>query len=189
VRAEEVRVIESMTTADVAAARLEPHARFTSAYREFAPAVRGYLRARGVDDPDAVTQDVFLALFPKLADLHGGAAGLRTLIFTIAHSRSVDHHRHRDRTPTLVEYDAENDRRTTPSAEDHAIEAQTGVLAAMNALAPEYREVLALRIIADLSQEVTAEIMGRSVGAVKQLQRRALLALRAEVAVGSGVLA
>lgn len=182
-------MIDTVAAAGVASGHLSPSALFTVAYREFAPAVRGYLRARGVDDPDGVTQDVFLAVFPKLGDLRGGEAGLRTLLFTIAHSRAVDHHRHRGRTPTFVEYEPEDDHRTTPSAEDHAIDAQTGVLAMMGALVPEYREVLALRIVADLSQEVTAEIMGRSVGAIKQLQRRALLALRAEVARGAEVLA
>ena len=182
-------MIDTVATVSALPASERPGALFTAAYREHAAAVRGYLRARGVDDPDAVTQDVFVALFPKLDELRGGEAGLRTLIFTIAHSRAVDHHRHRGRAPTLVEYEPESDRRTTPSAEDHAIDAQTGVLAMMAALPPEYREVLALRIVADLSQEATAAIMGRSVGAIKQLQRRALLALRAEVASGAEVLA
>jgi RNA polymerase sigma-70 factor (ECF subfamily) len=37
-------------------------------------------------------------------------------------------------------------------------------------------------VVADLSLEATAEVMGRSPGAIKQLQRRALLALRSQVA-------
>jgi len=39
--------------------------------------------------------------------------------------------------------------------------------------------VLSLRVVADLDLEQTAAVMERSVGSVKQLQRRALLALRA----------
>jgi RNA polymerase sigma-70 factor (ECF subfamily) len=155
---------------------------FTRAYKELSPVVVGYLRARGVDDPEAVSQDVFLALYPRLADLHGGFDGLRTLVFSIAHARAVDHHRHRSRVPAGVEYDPEQDRRTTPSAEEHALGGSTGIVAVLATLQPDYREVLALRIVADLSLEITAEIMGRTTGAVKQLQRRALLALR-EVAV------
>jgi RNA polymerase sigma-70 factor (ECF subfamily) len=160
---------------------------FTRAYRELSPMVVGYLRARGVDDPEAVSQDVFLALYPRLGDLHGGFEGLRTLVFSIAHARAVDHHRFRSRVPAGVEYDPEHDRRTTPSAEEHALGGSTGVVAMLATLRPEYREVLALRIVADLSLEVTAEIMGRTTGAVKQLQRRALLALR-EVAAPVGSL-
>ncbi|BAS11715.1 hypothetical protein AHiyo8_00180 [Arthrobacter sp. Hiyo8] len=76
-------------------ARTDPDALFVDAYREYSPGVCGYLRTRGVEDPEAVTQDVFLALYPQLGDLRGGPAGLRTLIFTIAHARAVDSHRRR----------------------------------------------------------------------------------------------
>ncbi|MBW4040752.1 MAG: sigma-70 family RNA polymerase sigma factor [Acidobacteria bacterium] len=166
--------------------RLRPRDRFTAAYRELAPKVTGYLRARGVDDPEAVTQEVFLALLAKPDEVRGGDEGLRTLLFTIAHAKAVDHHRRRSRTPALVEYEPEHDRRVTASAEDDALEAQTGVLAMLTALAPEYREVLALRIVAELTLESTAAVMNRSVGAVKQLQRRALIALRTRVAAEAG---
>ncbi|MGN6446610.1 RNA polymerase sigma factor [Amnibacterium sp.] len=154
---------------------------FTEAYRTLAPLVRGYLQARGVEDVDAATQDVFVSLLPRLEAFEGTEAGLRSLVFTIAHARAVDHHRTRGRRPLIIAYDPDEDNRTTPSAEEHALEEQSGVLALLPRLHPEHREVLALRIVADLSQEATAEIMGRSVGAIKQLQRRALLALRAEL--------
>jgi RNA polymerase sigma-70 factor (ECF subfamily) len=39
--------------------------------------------------------------------------------------------------------------------------------------------VVALRTVAGLSLEETADVLGRSVGAIKQLQRRGLLGLRA----------
>ncbi|HEV7623945.1 MAG TPA: sigma-70 family RNA polymerase sigma factor, partial [Amnibacterium sp.] len=91
---------------------------FTTAYRRFSPVVLGYLRARGVDDAEAVTQDVFLALYPRLADLTGGIEGMRTLLFSIAHARVVDHHRSRGRAPQLVEYVPDEDLRTTASAEE-----------------------------------------------------------------------
>jgi RNA polymerase sigma-70 factor (ECF subfamily) len=38
--------------------------------------------------------------------------------------------------------------------------------------------VVTLRVLADLSVEETARVLGRTPGAVKQLQRRGLLALR-----------
>jgi RNA polymerase sigma-70 factor, ECF subfamily len=155
---------------------------FTAAYRRWSPVVLGYLRARGVDDAEAVTQDVFLALYPRLAELTGGTEGMRTLLFSIAHARAVDHHRSRVRDPHLVEYVPEEDVRTTVSAEDDALAGQAGVLAHLAHLTDEHREVLALRVVADLSLEATAEVMQRSPGAVKQLQRRALLALRARLA-------
>ncbi len=156
----------------------DANALFTSAYREHAAAVLAYLRSQGVEDPEAVTQDTFVALHPRIASLTGGAAGMRTLIFSIAHARVVDHHRHRARVPRPVGYDPATDPRVTPSADEGVIDGRTGATALLASLVPEYREVLALRVVADLSIEETARIMGRTPGAIKQLQRRALAALR-----------
>lgn len=154
---------------------------FTVAYRQHAATVTGYLRSQGLSDPEAVTQDVFLALFPRLAEISGGAEGLRALIFSIAHARVVDHHRRRRTAPSVSEYDPERDLRTTHSAEDIALASHSNVQVLLQSLPDDYREVLALRIIADLSLEGTAQIMGKTPGAVKQLQRRALTALRTEL--------
>lgn len=172
---------------------------FTAAYREFSPSVLGYLRARGVDDPEAVTQDVFLALYSRLAPqpaspsrkwgrkagsgVTGGLEGAKALLFTIAHSRAVDHYRRRERTPTLVSHDPESDPRTTLlTAEDLALSG-SGVLSLLDDLSEDHREVLLLRVVADLSIEQAAEVMGRTTGAIKQLQRRALDALRSHALI------
>lgn len=153
---------------------------FVAVYRTFSTAVAGYLRASGVDDPEGVTQDVFLALYPKLRSLRGGEQGLRTLVFSIAHARSVDHHRRRNRTPSQVEYDSNRDHRLTASAEDEALEGspEANALAMLEGLSEDHREVLRLRIIAELSLSQVADIMQKTPGAVAQLQRRALTILR-----------
>jgi RNA polymerase sigma-70 factor (ECF subfamily) len=49
-------------------------------------------------------------------------------------------------------------------------------------LSPDQRDVLTLRIIADLSLEETASILGKKVGAVKVLQHRGVSRLRKLVA-------
>jgi RNA polymerase sigma factor (sigma-70 family) len=140
-----------------------------------------------VDDPEAVTQDVFLAFYPKLDGLRGGLQGAKSLIFSIAHARMVDHYRRNERTPVLSPYESEFDGRRTPSAEDLALAKVDGggAGALLEGLSPDYQEVLALRVVADLSVEQAAEIMGRTPGAVKQLHRRALCALRERASIGS----
>jgi RNA polymerase sigma-70 factor (ECF subfamily) len=166
-----------------------PEALFTAAYREYSGPVRGYLRARGIDDPDAVTHDVFLALYTRLTQggtdqgpgFIGGLAGTKALAFTIAHGRAVDHHRRRARTPYLVPHEAETDPRRAATTPEDAVVADSGALALLGRLSEDYREVLLLRIVADLSIEETAAVMGRTTGAVKQLQRRALNELRTHV--------
>jgi len=162
---------------------------FTAVYRAFSPAVAGYLRAGGVEDAEGVTHDVFLALYPKLRSVHGGAKGLRVLIFSIAHARLVDHHRRRGRTAAPVEYDPGRDTRLSASAEDTALDthAEANALAMLEGLSEDHREVLRLRIIAELSVNDVAAILQKSPGAIAQLQHRALASLRKQLKVKEGV--
>jgi RNA polymerase sigma-70 factor (ECF subfamily) len=50
--------------------------------------------------------------------------------------------------------------------------------AAFDRLTEDQRDVLALRIIANLTLEETANAIGKRLGAVKAIQRRGLIALR-----------
>jgi RNA polymerase sigma-70 factor (ECF subfamily) len=89
--------------------------------------------------------------------------------------------------PSLVPFDPDTDPRRVPSAEDRhtAIAEQQRTLALLHHLGDDQREAVTLRIVAELSLEETAQVMDRSVGAVKQLQRRALESLRTLVSKGS----
>ena len=49
-------------------------------------------------------------------------------------------------------------------------------------LAPDQRDVIALRVIADLSVDQVAAALGKQPGAVKALQRRGLASLRRQLA-------
>ena len=60
---------------------------------------------------------------------------------------------------------------------------ESEVMGLLDYLGNEQREVLALRIVAGLTVEQVAGIVGKTAGAVKQLQRRALLTLREHSAV------
>lgn len=158
-------------------------------YESLAPPIAGYLRSRGSDDPEGLTQDVFLALLPRLGALQGGASGLRTLAFSIAHARLVDETRRRARRPAPVSLTAQDDPRTAASAEDDALKRVQGaaLIGMLGELGEEQRTVVALRVIGQLSLEETAEVTGKSIGAVKQLQRRGLLSLRTRVLAREGV--
>jgi len=149
-------------------------------YRSLAPKVLGYLRAHGVEDPDSLTNEVFLNVIPRLASLTGGVSGLQTLVFSVAHARVVDEVRRRARRPVHAPWDAELDHRHEDSAENTMFGriATQDVMNILYRLGEEQRTVVVLRVLADLSLEQTAEVVGKSVGAVKQLQRRGLLVLR-----------
>ena len=164
----------------VRAAQAGRPAALTAVYRRLAPAIAGYLTVRGATDPEGLTSDVFLVLFRRLPDISGGAAGLRTLAFSIAHARLVDELRRRQRRPAELPFAPELDDRRHPSAEDEALQRARlrDVRTLLDRLPAEQAEAITLRLVADLSVEQTAQAMGRSTGAVKQLQRRGLLTLR-----------
>jgi RNA polymerase sigma-70 factor (ECF subfamily) len=157
-------------------------------YDELSPAVFGYLRARGAREPEDLTSDVFLAVFPRLATVTGGASGLRTLLFSVAHARLVDDLRRRSRREETVPFEAATDHRTAASAEDEALAAQSveEVRRLIGQLPADQRDVLLMRLVGDLTVEQVAEVMGRTGGAIKQLQRRGLQTLRERLS-SSGV--
>lgn len=149
-------------------------------YQALSPRVLGYLRSRGVEDPEGSTSEVFLALVPRLPGVRGGAAGLRTLAFSIAHARVVDEARRRSRRPLVLAYEPEDDDRTTESAEHRAVAAVEAERAVrlMQHLGEDQRAVVSLRVVGDLTLEETAQVLGKTVPSVKQLQRRGLERLR-----------
>lgn len=172
--------------ADLEAASRGDQAAFRRIYDDLAPAVHGYLRGHGAPEPEDATSEVFLAVFTRLDTVVGGAEGLRTLVFSVAHARLVDQLRRAARRLPAVPYEPAQDPRVAPSAESLALTrlGTAGVEDVLSALPDDYREVVLLRVVADLGVAATATVMGRSEGAVKQLYRRALLALRELVGDG-----
>lgn len=160
-------------------------AAFSLVYQTYASQVLGYLTARGVEDPEAAMQEVFLSVLPRLNTVHGGQAGLRTFIFSVAHARMVDDHRRQSRSPVKLPFEPELDQREDASAEKEALQriSPTEVLRLLDGLPRDQREVLTLRLVGGLTIEQTAETIEKSTGSVKQLQRRALLKLRELAAV------
>ena len=176
-------MLESIDDADLAPGARTEHELFTLVYRSLAPAVIGYVSARGVDDPEALAQDVFVTVLPRLGSIEGGVAGLKTFLFSVAHARVVDHYRRNERRPPTVDYDPLLDPRQTSSAEHDALVAagETDAEILIGKLKGDQKEVLTLRIVAGLTVDEVATVLGKSPGAVKQLQRRALIALREHV--------
>lgn len=170
--------------------RLLPQARagsaeaFTAIYRDLARPVAAYLRAQGVRDVEDATSEVFLSVFTGIARFEGGESQLRSWVFTIAHRRAVDTWRRASRRVAEAPYEPEDDVRTSPSAEAGALEALGGerVHEVLATLTDEQREVLVLRVVADLTVDEVAHVTGRRPGAVKALQRRALVSLRQTLA-------
>ena len=167
----------------LAAARAGDAWAFTRIWRSLAPAVAAFARARGCEEPDDLTSEVFLAVLTRVASFEGGPAAFRAWVFVIARHKVIDHLRRRTRWGIPMQYDAGRDGRSVPSAEDDAVTAvgTAAVLEAFSSLSTDQREVLFLRIVVDLTIEQIAELLGKRTGAIKALQRRGLASLQRQV--------
>ncbi len=147
------------------------------------PAVAGYMRVQGAIEVDDLVSDVFLGVFRNIAGFEGTQAQFRSWVFVIAHHRLVDDRRRRTRDFTKPYWDTPEPRDYKGSGDETATEALdrmagSTVVELCERLAPDQRDVLLLRIVADLTIEQIAEAIGKSTGAVKALQRRGLSSLR-----------
>ena len=149
--------------------------------------VAGYLRGQGSDDPDGLTNDVFLRAFTHLGAFSGDEEHFRSWVFTIAHNVLADDRRRRRRRPTIADHPP------VEGASAHSTESEAlsrlgteRVDALLSQLAPDQRDVLLLRIVADLTVEQVAQTLGKAPGAVKQLQRRGLATLRRRLSESPG---
>ena len=166
----------------LAGARAGQPRAFERIYRALSPAVSRYLWLNGAADPESLTNEVFLGVFTGLASFSsGGEAEFRSWVFTIAHRRMIDDRRQAGRRPAVADFtpelvagisggDAENDAMTSM-----ALGRMHDVLAH---LTPDQRRVLLLRLVADLTVDQVAEATGKTVAAVKSLQRKGLEGIR-----------
>jgi RNA polymerase sigma factor (sigma-70 family) len=165
---------------------------FEVLYRDLAPAVTGYLRLQGAAEPDDLASETFIGLFTGLGAFRGDEASLRAWVFTIARRRLVDDWRRRGRRPLLAEDGADALREYSGGdVEKEALaRMSTRTVHEVCARLPEdQRDVLLLRILADLTVEQVAAVLGKTAPAVKALQRRALTTLRREICDASDVAA
>ena len=156
---------------------------FEVLYRDLAPVVTGYLRLHGAAEPDDLASETFIGVFTGLAGFTGNEDALRAWVFTIAHRRLVDDWRRRSRRPQVT--DEAEDLSGLPGGDvEDDVMLRVGteeVHRLCSGLPDDQRSVLLLRILADLTVEQVADVMGRSVPSVKALQRRGLRALREQL--------
>lgn len=155
-------------------------------FRDLAGPVTGYLTTRGGSEPEDLVSETFLQAARGIHTFEGGEAKFRSWIFVIAHRRLQDERRaamSRPRTEPL-----ESDDGTVVTARelvvnDPASEVLDGIsldaaMELLGSLGVNQRDVIMLRVVGELSLEETAAALGKSVGSVKALQRRALEGLR-----------
>ncbi|HYZ98976.1 MAG TPA: RNA polymerase sigma factor [Acidimicrobiales bacterium] len=164
----------------VSAARQGSVAAFDHIYRQLAGQVSSYLRWHRASDPDGLTNDVFAQVHRNLPRFQGDEQGFRSWVFTIAHHRMIDDRRRTSREPRMQDGLGVEEHADLGDVEDEALAvlAHDAVRDLLAVLSPDQRDVVLLRIIADLSVEDVARMLDKREGAIKALQHRALASLR-----------
>ena len=173
-----------LTAADLVGARRREPAAVTRLYSAYAPALFRFFLAAVGDRPTAedLTGDVFKSAIEDLPRFRGPVEALGGWLFGIARHDLSDYRRRQARRlvrplDDLLEEAALAGRVMDP--EELALDRVEGdrVLAALRQLTSDQREVLLLRLVADLTAPEVAGILHKSTDAVQALQHRALASL------------
>lgn len=149
-------------------------------YESFYPRIYQYFYAQLSDAPLAedFASDVMLQVVESIDRYHFRGTPLAAWVFRIARNRVVDHHRRRSRRPQIALEDSLPSQADGPYALVERSVEHASVRAAMGGLTEEQRQVIILKFVEELDNASVAEALGRSLGAVKSLQHRALVAMR-----------
>lgn len=153
---------------------------FEALYEAIHRRVYAFAAARAAPDPEALVNDVFLKVFTNIAAFVGNEAQFSGWVFKIARNQIIDDSRRRKRRVEESELnEAHQSSAATGNVESDAL-ARMGdewVGAQLDVLTAEQRDVVVLRVVSNLTIEEIAEVMGKRVGAIKAMQRRAFRTL------------
>ena len=127
-----------------------------------------------------VLQEIFLQIWRDAERFDASRASVKTWLFTIARSRSLDRYRSRKTVRDRLEDQTEDQLQQIPDQADlqGASVSQQYVLGALAQLSPEQRLVLELSYYEGLTQEEIAERLKEPLGTIKSRIRAALIKLR-----------
>jgi RNA polymerase sigma-70 factor (ECF subfamily) len=149
---------------------------WTTVYRVIAAAVPRR------DDAEELTQEVFVRALGHLGGYQSAEGSFRPYLVTVARNLLRDRWRAQRRAPMAVTGLPEiPSREPGPEATAVADIERAALVAELARLPADYQKVLRLRLLERRPTAEVAEILGRRPDAVRQLQRRALVALRAEL--------
>jgi RNA polymerase sigma-70 factor, ECF subfamily len=133
-------------------------------------------------DAEDLTTRTFLRMLESIGRFRWQSAPFSAWLFRIAHNLAVDHFR-AQRWVLVEEEVPEPFGEEESSAEEQALAsmAQAGMLGLIEELSAEQRQVLALKFVFNFGNLEIAGILGKTEGAVKSLQHRALASLERQL--------
>jgi RNA polymerase sigma-70 factor (ECF subfamily) len=172
--------------ADVRAAQRD-RAAFGGLYRRYVDRVYGYCFYLLGDHHDAedVTERTFVAALAAIDEYRDEGAMFRAWLFRIAHNQLANALRSRQRQRAAsLDAVAEPASHADPAGLVSLAEDARGLRLALERLPDDRRQVVILRFVDCLSAREIGAVIGRSEGAVRVLQHRALRELAEILATG-----
>lgn len=140
-----------------------------------------YVRINDTNEAENLGGDVFLKALQSLGSYRGHTEQMRAWLFKIAHNVVIDYVRklQRRRSVSLDEVEVADNVNLEEIIDRNL---QVGKLSkAMQRLTPAQREVIGLRFFAELSSEEVGRLLGKTSGAVREMQHAAIETLRKEM--------
>lgn len=162
------------------AARTNP-ARFAPIYERYFPRIYGYCLRRLATPQEAedLTSHIFTKALQGLEGYRGGRVS--AWLFRIAHNVVANYYRS-NRPHISLEATEWEFPDTDPGPEEHLLEAENWqtLRALVDGLPEVQRDLLALKLIGELTSEEIGEVVDKNAGAVRVALHRIVKALRAQ---------
>jgi RNA polymerase sigma-70 factor (ECF subfamily) len=130
-------------------------------------------------DAEDLTNQTFVKMLESIERFQWRKAPISAWLFRIAHNLAMDHFRASRRWQPEEEVPEPHDS-AEHSAEDEALQAigRRSMLEMIEDLSPDQQQVLTLKFVFNFGNAEVATILGKSEGAIKSLQHRALATLQ-----------
>src|SRR3954471_15116061 len=134
-------------------------------------------------DAEDLTTQTFLKMLESITRFRWQSAPFSAWLFRIAHNLAMDHFRATRRWQPEEEV-PEPPGEEEPSAEAQALQSigRQSMLELIEGLSEEQQQVLTLKFVFNFPNAEVATILGKTEGAVKSLQHRALVSLQKQIA-------
>lgn len=136
-----------------------------------------YYRLGSSTEAEDLTEQVFLKAWEAIDRYEARGTPFTAWLYRMAHNLVIDHYRGRRATTPIEDVDESSlDVEDITGAVESALEAEE-VREAIRCLSPDHQQLIVLRFIEGLSHGEVAKIIGKSEGAARVIQFRALQAL------------
>jgi RNA polymerase sigma-70 factor (ECF subfamily) len=153
---------------------------FSDLYENHYDQIQRYVlyRVSSLEEAEDITQRVFVQAWQAIGRYRPTGSPFVAWLFTIAHNLVVSFYRKHRQTAPLDDEIEEERPSSSPEFMAEAGFERDRTRSAVSALRPDYQKVIYLRFNDNRSHRDIAEELGKSEGAVRVMQHRALLKLR-----------